>query len=447
MKNVLTIAGHDLSGGAGITKDSEIFSALQSHPLTVPTALVIQGPKGVRDIYPLPPDRLRQMLRTVAEEIKIDGIKIGAACDADQVEVVADFLASQKGVPTVLDPVLSAKNGHPLLSQDGLETLIERILPAVDLITPNSEEASVLTGRKVVDRETMAAAAHTLKAMGAKSALVKGGHVPGEPADLLLDEEDRTVWWEKQRINRVIHGTGCTLSSLLLAFLAHGYPLAEAFRQSERAIEQMLKNSYQIEPEGYFYTSLTLLKSRSADRWDVVSALKAAMERFTLLNMVDLIPEVQLNLAYALPNPKGTEDVAAFPGRIGHYQGRIVVKREPGFGASSHVARLILTCMKCFPSIRACANVRYTKEILRLAEERGMTIVFADRTKEPDRLKEEEGKSLDFLVGEALKGVTAPPDIIYDLGDKGKEPIIRLFARDPEELLHKMEMIRPWRIS
>lgn len=447
MKNVLTVAGHDLSSGAGITKDSEIFSALQCHPVTVPTALVIQGPKGVRGIYPIPPDRLRQMLQTVAEEIKLDGIKIGVTCAASQVAILADFLENQKDVPIILDPVLTAKNGHPLLSHDGLKALIERILPAIDLITPNIEEASILTGRKVADTETMKSAAHALKSTGIKNVLLKGGHLSGEPADLLLDEEDHEIWWERQRINRTIHGTGCTLSALLLAFLVHDYPLPEAFRRAERTLEEMLKNSYKVGDEGYFYTSLTLLGSKSAERWDVVSALMEAMERFTQLNLVDLIPEVQMNLGYAIADPGGVEDVAAFPGRIGHFQGKVVVKGEPRFGASSHVARLILTYMKRFPYIRACANVRYTSEILTLAEKKGLTIAFADRAKEPGSLKEEEGKSLDFLAREVLKGASTPPDIIYDLGDRGKEPIIRLFARDPRELLHKMEMIRPWRIS
>lgn len=447
MKSILTIAGHDLSGGAGITKDAEIFSALQCHPLTVPTAFVIQGPKGVREVFPVPPDQLRHMLRTVTEEVQLHGIKIGVASDLDQVEVVADFLRSNDGIPVVLDPVLSAKNGYPLLSEEGRKALIDKILPFLDLIMPNVEEAAVLTGSTIADREEMKRAAHSLKEMGASGALIKGGHVPGNPADLLLDRENRVVWWEKRRIDRIIHGTGCTLSSLVLAFLVHGFPLVEAFRGAEQTIDEMLKNSYQIGQGGYFYTSLTLLKSESAERWNTVSMLKQAMERFTFLNMVDLIPEVQMNLGYAIPNPKGTEDVAAFVGGIGHFQGRVVFKDEPCFDASPHVARLILAYMTRFPFMRACANVRCSTEILCLAEKHGMSIALADcSSREPERSKE-KGRSLDFLVTETLKGATTAPDIIYDLGDKGGRPILCIFARDPQELIHKMEIIRPWRIN
>jgi hydroxymethylpyrimidine/phosphomethylpyrimidine kinase len=209
----------------------------------------------------------------------------------------------------------------------------------------------------------------------------------------------------------------------------------------------MFNKTYQIGPEGYFYTSLTLLKTESAGRWDVITALKKAAERFTLLNMVELIPEVQMNIGYAVSNPKGTEDVAAYPGRIGRCQGRVVTKGEPQFGASSHVARMILSCMKHFPFVRACANIRYSKEVLDRAEDKGMGIIFMDGPEEPKSLKEMEKTGLDLLVTKALEGATTPPDIIYDLAPIGKEPMIRLFARDPEELLHKMEMIRPWKIS
>jgi hydroxymethylpyrimidine kinase / phosphomethylpyrimidine kinase / thiamine-phosphate diphosphorylase len=443
MKNILTIAGHDPSSGAGITKDSEIFSALQCHPLTVPTALVIQGPKGVRDVYPVPPDCLELMLHTIAEEVTLDGIKVGVACDVDQVETISDFLKSQKGIPIVLDPVLSAKNGCSLLSEEGLVGLIKGIIPKVSLITPNIEEAAILTHLAIVDQETMRDAGQALMGMGAGSVLLKGGHASGEPTDLLLDREDRPVWWQRHRLNRIVHGTGCTLSSLILAFLSSGFPLGEAFRRAEMTMDGLLNNSYQIGPEGYFYTSLSLLKSQSAERWGTIAALKEAQERLILLNMVELIPEVQMDLGYAILNPNGIEDVAAFPGRIAQCQGRVLMTNEPCFGASSLVAPMILTFMKRYPFMRACACVRYSKEILGLAEEKEMAIVFSDGSREPDRLNKED---FDPLITIVLEGVTKPPDIIYDLGDRGKEPLIRLFARDPEELLHKMEMIRPWRI-
>jgi hydroxymethylpyrimidine/phosphomethylpyrimidine kinase len=150
-----------------------------------------------------------------------------------------------------------------------------------------------------------------------------------------------------------------------------------------------------------------------------------------------------MNIGYAIMNAGGIEDIAAFPGRIGKRGDGIYFRGDPEFGASSHVARLILTYMRHYPYVRACVNIRYDKAILAKAKERNMYVVFFDRKKEPSKVRGAEGKSLDYLVDIILRRVKRPPDIIYDKGDTGKEPIIRLFARDPQELTEKMEMIRP----
>jgi predicted fused transcriptional regulator/phosphomethylpyrimidine kinase len=171
--------------------------------------------------------------------------------------------------------------------------------------------------------------------------------------------------------------------------------------------------------------------------------MNEARKRLYELNVVELIPEVQMNIGYAVEGAKGIEDVAAFPGRIGQYDGKVYVKGEPQFGASSHVARLILTFMKYYPHVRSCVDIRYDRAIIKKAKEKAMDVVFFDRRKEPKKIKGAEGKSLDFLVEKVLKKVNTPPDIIYDVGDVGKEPIIRLFAKDPLRLIKKMEMIIP----
>jgi hydroxymethylpyrimidine/phosphomethylpyrimidine kinase len=184
------------------------------------------------------------------------------------------------------------------------------------------------------------------------------------------------------------------------------------------------------------------MNSKAAQRLETLSDLQEAAKRLSKLNCIEFVPEVQMNMGYALTNAKGTEDVAAFPARIGRRGDSIYFREDPEFGASSHVARLILTYMRHYPYMRACVNIRYDKAILSRAKERNMHVVFFNRRKEPSKVRGAEGKSLDYLVDIILRRVTAPPDIIYDKGDIGKEPIIRLFARNPLELIKKMEMIR-----
>jgi hydroxymethylpyrimidine kinase / phosphomethylpyrimidine kinase / thiamine-phosphate diphosphorylase len=441
MKNVLSIAGHDPSNGAGITRDLEVFAAFGLHGLSVPTSLVIQGPDGVHDIYPIPVEPFMAMLDSLRGAAQLSGVKIGALADGVHVEQVAEFVEGLEDVPVVLDPIIAAKNSTRLITDDGLRRLVESLFPLVDLVTPNLDEAARILGAPVEDEEGMKQAATVIATMGPKRVLIKGGHLAGDPADLFFDGDEFLVL-RKERVDREVHGTGCAFSSLILAFVVLGYPFKEAFCETETLMGRLLGESYRISETGYFYTSLARQRSLEAGRYEVLQSLKAAAARLEELNLVELIPEVQMNMGYGLREAKGTEDVAAFPGRIGNAGGKVCIKGQPEFGASLHVARLVVTYMKYYPHMRACVNLRFRERFVRTAKEKGMSVVFFDRQGKPDRLKFEEGRSLDYLPEEVLRAQKSPPDIIYDAGDVGKEPIIRLFARNPEELIDKMEMIR-----
>ena len=228
MKTVITIGGHDLSNGAGITKDLEVFAVHGCHGISVPTSLVIQGPGGASSVAPVPERLFAEMLQRAKEDFVLSGIKIGALADAGHVERVAEFLAAEKGVPVVLDPVAAAKNGVKLVTDDGLKAAVERLFPLTACVTPNTDEAGLLLGTQIDDAGAMERAARRLIDMGPRSVVLKGGHLPGEPVDLLFDGTD-ALMYGKRRIERTVHGTGCVFSSTLLAFLALGYPMKEAF--------------------------------------------------------------------------------------------------------------------------------------------------------------------------------------------------------------------------
>lgn len=472
MKNLLTIAGFDPSSGAGITKDLDVFFSLGMHGISVPTCIVNQGPGGVTGVYPTPPDQFSQMLATATEGVRIDGVKIGAMCDESHVEILSEFISSVRvaaglprqtaglgqgfpacssaltdrslrgdEIPVVLDPVISAKNNTRLLTDRGLKKLVGSVFPLTTVITPNIDEARLITGKMIVDLDDMKSSAQKIMTMKPKAVIIKGGHLTGEPIDLLYDGNE-FMTWQKKRIDREVHGTGCTFSAALLIFLVQNYSLKEAFIASEEFMLDSLKDSYRIDEGGYFYMSSALMNSRKADQWNILSMMKETQQRLLELNMVELIPAVQMNVGYALTDARGIEDVAAFPGRIGHHQEKVWIKGDPVFGASSHVARLIITYMRHFPHIRSCVNIKYDESTIEKARKKGMYVVYFDRKQEPENIKEAEGRSLDFLVEKILEVVDIPPDIIYDTGDTGKEPIIRLFAEDPIKLIKKMEMIR-----
>jgi hydroxymethylpyrimidine/phosphomethylpyrimidine kinase len=246
MKRVLTIAGHDLSSGAGITKDLEIFLALGLHPLTIPTSFVIQGPKGVSDLTPTPLKPFGRMLKTARDEVQLDGIKIGVLGGTGQARAVSSFLKEYREKPIVVDPVIASKNGFRL-------------------ITPNLDEASAILKKPIRNEREMERAARLLSRLGPKNVLLKGGHLTGNPIDVLFDGNE-VFLHRKSRVDRQVHGTGCALSSLMLSFIVLGYPLKEAFVKAEHKMEELLKASYRLNGSGYWYASLTRIACKANER-------------------------------------------------------------------------------------------------------------------------------------------------------------------------------------
>ncbi len=442
MKSILTIAGYDPSSGAGITSDMNTFFSLGLHGFSAPTCTVIQGPQGVEQVYPTPLKHFKEILDTIGKGDSLRGVKIGVVCDEPYIGETASFLKKKKGIPLIIDTVFAAKNGVQLITEKGISALTKSLFPAATFVTPNLTEASRLCGKTIKTISDMKEAARLIKKLGPQAVVIKGGHLKGNPIDIFYDGKE-FLSREKKRIDREVHGTGCTFSSLIASFLVLGYAPKDAFFSTEEAMEDMIKASYRIDKDGYFYMSAGIMKSIQAARWQVIHGLREAKERLLTLNPVELIPEVQMNLGYAIEGAVGTEDVAAFPGRIGKHRGRIQIKAEPFFGSSSHVASMVLTYMHSYPRMRACANVRYDEAIVKKAKAAKMDVAFYDRMKELTGTKGKEGKGLDGIVEGALKKAKRPLDIIYDKGGPGKEPMIRIFAKNPEELIQRMEIIRP----
>jgi hydroxymethylpyrimidine/phosphomethylpyrimidine kinase len=226
----LTIAGSDSSGGAGIQADLKTFSALEVYGASVIVALTAQNTRGVEAVHVVPVDCIRAQMRAVAADLKVGAIKIGMLATSAVIEAVAEGLSEFPAVPVVLDPVMVAASGDPLLEPDAVEALRAILIPLATLITPNLAEAAALLGQPVARSEyEMAGQALQLKQAGANAVLIKGGHSGGESAIDILFEGDEPVSFEAPRAEtKNTHGTGCTLSAAIAAELAKGADLAEA---------------------------------------------------------------------------------------------------------------------------------------------------------------------------------------------------------------------------
>ena len=230
---VLTIAGSDSGGGAGIQADLKTISANRCYGMSVITALTAQNTLGVTAIHAVPVDFVAAQMDAVLSDIGADAVKIGMLFSPELIRTVADGLRRHGAKNIVLDPVMVAQSGDKLLQDEAVAAIKEHLIPLADLITPNLPEASVLLDREITSEADLSAAATDLAAMGAGNVLIKGGHLESENSDdcLYLGDEQRLVTLAGERVvTRNNHGTGCTLSSAIAAYLARGEDMETAVR-------------------------------------------------------------------------------------------------------------------------------------------------------------------------------------------------------------------------
>ncbi|MBW6393087.1 bifunctional hydroxymethylpyrimidine kinase/phosphomethylpyrimidine kinase [Billgrantia antri] len=247
--NVLTIAGSDPSGGAGIQADLKTFSALGAYGTSVITALTAQNTRGVRGVHPVPVEFIRLQLDTLLDDVAVDAVKIGMVASREVAETIRDALQSRRPRWIVLDPVMVAKSGDVLVDEAGIAAVREVLVPLADLITPNLPEAAVLLGIDAPSsRDEMLAMTPDLTTLGAGAVLLKGGHLRDESCPDLLIGHGTPHWVEGPRIDTAnLHGTGCSLSSAITARLAQGDSLPQAIATAKQWLEAALTESWRLD--------------------------------------------------------------------------------------------------------------------------------------------------------------------------------------------------------
>jgi hydroxymethylpyrimidine/phosphomethylpyrimidine kinase len=246
IKTALTIAGSDSSGGAGIQADLKTFSALGCYGMSVITAITAQNTHEVTAVHPIPVPDIAAQIDAVLSDIGADAIKIGMLFSPEIAEAVGEGLRRWQAGPVVVDPVMVSKSGDRLLTDPAVESLKRHVFPLAEVITPNLPEAGALLGRPVETREQMEQAARELLDLGPRAVLLKGGHLEGpSSADVLVWRDGSSIhtrWFEFERIaTKNTHGTGCTLSSAIAAYLARGLALEPAVESARRYIQAAIE--------------------------------------------------------------------------------------------------------------------------------------------------------------------------------------------------------------
>lgn len=257
LKTVLTIAGSDSSGGAGIQADLKTFSALGAFGMSVITAITAQNTCGVTAIREMDNEIIRAQIDAVYQDIHVDAVKIGMLSSSAIIHEVAEGLARYSVKNIVLDTVMISKSGSYLLKEEAVATLIKELIPKAKVVTPNLHEATALVGFTVNDRKTMEKAAHVIKEMGAEYVIIKGGHLAGDACDMLYDGK-QTELFLNERIHTIhTHGTGCTYSSAVAVGLAKGLSVEDAVAMAKRYITMAITHSFKlgkgVGPTHHFY--------------------------------------------------------------------------------------------------------------------------------------------------------------------------------------------------
>ncbi len=245
---VLTIAGTDASGGAGLNADTRFFALAHVYAATVVTGITAQNTQGVQAMMPVSESLLRQQMKSVMDDLDIKAIKTGALFDENIVKTVADLVSEFPEIPLVIDPVMVAKGGAKLLSDAAIDLMIKALLPLADLITPNLEEAAVITGQSINSKDDMCQAAQAIQQLGAKHVLLKGGHGAEDTvSDLLYTADQQAYWYRSERFDTIrTHGTGDTLSAYITAGLAKGFTLPEIMPDAKVYMNQVIQNGIDV---------------------------------------------------------------------------------------------------------------------------------------------------------------------------------------------------------
>ncbi len=244
-KTLLTIAGFDPTGGAGITRDLKVFNSLGFSGVASITSIVVQDTIDVRAVYPVPLYQFQKQLQTLVNDVKIHGVKIGVIGSSEIINYLSEFLQKNSFPFVVVDPIIKSAKGRVFLKEKDIIIMMERIFPFSTVITPNIDEASAFTGKKISDVKDMEISAMEIYRKCKVPVLIKGGHLQGERVDVLYDGKG-IFKVRNEEIRKNVHGTGCILSSAILCYLAGGLSLRESVRKGKEFVTNKIKESFRL---------------------------------------------------------------------------------------------------------------------------------------------------------------------------------------------------------
>lgn len=427
MRTALTVAGSDSIGGAGIQADIKAMSVVGVHATSVITAVTAQNTQGVDGILPLPEEFIKTQLEAVLRDADVKAVKTGMLYSAEIVRTVADILEDHE-MPLIVDPVMISGTGYSLKDDSLVKVMKKELLPLCELVTPNKYEAETLAGMEIRNYDDVTLACELIGKEGS-SVLLKGGHFDSSTVTDYLYLSSEILKLENPRLKRAGHGSGCVLSSFITANMAKGLDIVNAVLKSRDLIQESIATQYAIGKGDVVVNPLVKMKG-DTDKIKVIDELDSAVSRLLDIVPDEIVPKKGMNLAMALKDAAGPEEIAAVDRRLTVHNGMLRKGGPCKFGTAEQLSYVLLSVMKRFPDTRCIMSLAYNDETMDVMEEVGLTVLSVDMPK--DRI----GESVD----KALHKWSNVPDAIVDKAAK-KDRVIRLLAKDPADMLEKLEQI------
>jgi len=433
----MTIAGSDSGGGAGVEADLKTFSAIGVFGTCAITAITAQNTRGVYEVFPIPPRIVERQIEVILEDVEVKAVKTGMLYSREIMEVVSEAI-KKYGLKAVVDPVFQAGSGDSLIKKGDVEALIDLMVPRALVLTPNKYEAELISEMEIKNPEDMKEAARRILSLGAKAVVIKGGHLEGVKVYDLLRCEGTSRIFEKPRINTKLHGGGCVFSSAIAAYLALDNDIVNAVEKTEIFIEEGIKHALKV-GRGRMPVNPSAHLNNEAERFWVLKDVADAVEMIEAHpELLPWIAEVGTQVGMAVPYAINQDHVAAVEGRIVKLSKTAKAVSCVKFGVSSHIASIILTVMKYDLKVRAAVNLHYDPRLVEAFQKAGFKVSSFERSLEPADVKSSEGGTLVWGTEEAIKRFGGVPDVIYDLGEVGKEPMTRVLGVSATTVVEKV---------
>ena len=429
--NLLSIGGSDPSSGAGIQSDLKTFTSLHVYGLTTITAITSQNTSKFGMIQPVSKVILKNQLDSIFSDFKIDGIKIGMVYNSEIIKTIYHAL-KKISIPIIVDPVIKSTTGGMLIKKSAIKDFKKYLLPIATVVTPNKFEAEFISEEKINSKKSLERAGKFIQNLGAKNVVITGLELKKNyMSDFVLTEKQD--FFEKRKFNIVNHGSGCNYSASMIVFLAKGKSVVESAKFAQKFAVDSIKNSQKF-GKGVRITH----KNPDPIHLELSNAINQFMK---FKKISQQIPECQTNFVFSKIHPKSIKDILGISGRIVKTGDHISQIGDLEYGGSKHVATATLTMNKKFAIIRSGLNLKFQKETISKLEQTGFRVKNYDRTKEPKSIKGKEGSSIEWGVNKAIHNSKSPPDAIFHKGDFGKESMIIIFGKTPDNIIEKISKI------